>query len=241
MGRHDSTMARVTFQQVVRNGKRFAFIFQLLRATGSCTMFKLLATVAILAVVTVSTSSNLVLAENGKPLNNSPPDQVQNPQSKQDNADPVSFFESLLPPRFRKLGANLNPLQCVGDTMVAGDKLVIGQAVCFDGYEFGLADNGKVTFFDHWNHHPEVVIWQEPATKGSYLYLDHNGGGLALYNEQDKVVWQIGTATASATSSTTENDAMNVLKVTENGTVELLSRNGSIHWAINVNGIATAM
>jgi catechol-2,3-dioxygenase len=85
------------------------------------------------------------------------------------------------------------------------------------------------------------VVWQEPTAKGSYLLLDPNGGGLALYNDQDKVMWQIGAATASATSTTTENDAMNVLKVTENGTVELLSRNGSIHWAIKVNGIATAM
>jgi hypothetical protein len=60
---------------------------------------------------------------------------------------PVASFENDLPPRLRRLALRPNPLQCMGDTMVAGDKLVIGQAVCFDGYEFGLADNGKVTFF----------------------------------------------------------------------------------------------
>jgi hypothetical protein len=201
-------------------------------------MFKFLAVAAILAIVTVPASSNHVLAENGKAPSDLQPDDVQNGKSKPDNADPVSFFESLLPPRFRKLGASLNPLQCVGDTLVAGDKLVIGQAVCFEGYEFGLADNGKVTFFDHWNHHPEVVVWQEPMTKGSYLLLDPNGGGLMLFDDQDDVVWQIGTTTTSNTPITTENDAMDILKVTENGVVEL-SGNGTIHWAINVNGIVT--
>jgi hypothetical protein len=190
-------------------------------------MFKLLA-VAILAVIHVSMPFSLVSAQSGKSPSDPPPDVVKNPQSKRDKDDPVSFFESLLPPRFRKLGTNLNPLQCVGDTLVEGDKLVIGQAVCFNGYEFGLADNGKVTFFDHWNHHPEVVIWQEPTTKGSYLFLKPNGGGLVLCNDQDEVVWQIAT----------ENDGMNVLKVTEDGTVEL-SENGNIRWSINVNGFAT--
>jgi hypothetical protein len=33
-----------------------------------------------------------------------------------------------------------------GDMLMAGNKLLIGQSVCFSGYEFGLADNCKVTF-----------------------------------------------------------------------------------------------
>jgi hypothetical protein len=203
---------------------------------ASCTMFKLLATVAIHAALTVSMPSNLVSAENVKPLSDPHPYQAQNPLGEQDKDDPVSFFESLLPPRFRKLGTSFNPLQCVGDSLLAGDKLVIGQAVCFAGYEFGVADNGKVTFFDHWNHHPEVVVWQEPMAKGSYLYLDPNGCGLVLYNDEDEAVWQIGTTTTSDTS------AVSVLEVTENGTVKLsFHDNGDqkIHWSLSLDGAIT--
>jgi hypothetical protein len=159
---------------------------------------------------------------------------IENPKN---HDDPVTFFENLLPPRLRRLGVHpQNPLQCMGDTLVAGDKLVIGQAVCFDGYEFGLADNGKVTFFDHWNYHPEVVIWQEPTAKGSYLYLDPNGGGLVLHNDQDEAVWQVGTTTTSG------NSAVNVLEVTENGTVVLSSHDKGdqkIHWSMSLDGAIT--
>jgi hypothetical protein len=205
-------------------------------AVAITTMFQLKIVVAIVAFHGSVLANLRVPKDNQALLQPDEPQAVvpnENPESQE---DPVSFFESILPPRLRRMGLTQNPLQCVGNMLAAGDKLLIGQAACFNGYEFGLADNGKVTFFDHWNHHPEVVVWQEPTAKGSYLYLDPNGGGLTLYNNQDEAVWQIGTTTTSGSS------AVNILEVTENGTVELSSHgNGGqkVHWSMNLDGEVT--
>jgi hypothetical protein len=139
--------------------------------------------------------------------------------------DPVSLFERLLPPRFRrKLGLTSNPLSCQGDTLAPGHKLAKGQAACWQGYEFGLADNGKITFFDHWNHHPEVVIWQEPDVKGSYLYMDWKGF-LILFDDKGNAVWEIGGGTGPVT-----------MTVTEGGVVELSDGEDFVHWRLNLKG-----
>lgn len=142
--------------------------------------------------------------------------------------DPASLFESLLPPRLRRgrqLGLASNPLSCQGDSLAPGQKLAKGQAACWQGYEFGLADNGKVTFFDHWNHHPEVVIWQEPSdVKGSYLYMDWKGF-LILFDDKDNAVWKIGGGMGPVT-----------MTVTELGVIELSDGEDFVHWRINLDG-----
>jgi hypothetical protein len=199
-------------------------------------MLKLLATFVLLALPNAFGTATLRGNQGHTQSNEQGQGAVPN-ENTISHEDPVAFFESLLPPRLRRLGLNtLNPLQCVDETLMAGEKLLIGHAVCFNGYEFGLADNGMVTFFDHWNHHPEVVVWQEPTAKGSYLLLEPNVGGLTLYNHQDEAVWQIGTSISS------DSSAINVLEVTENGTVELSSHDKDdqkIHWSMNLDGAIT--
>ena len=85
--------------------------------------------------------------------------------------------------------------------MKPGDYLTKGQGICKGtpkytnniesstqgAYEFGLDENGCLTFYDHLNQDPEVVVWQNKDMCGDVLRLEDDGR-LVLYGEDGNPV-----------------------------------------------------
>ena len=146
----------------------------------------------------------------------------------------------------RQLGVDLsNPLDCVTEKLVYGDRLYPGEAVCFvdataGAIEFGLDDEGHPIFWDHHNHDPEVLIWTNKVVQGEYLELQDDA--LVLFeHEFGRAVWGVGNCGVGRGQENPREDATDPayqMSISDQGVVSLGQQDSleSPLWTLNLEG-----